>query len=107
MRPVRSFIARQVRSWGSQPQGCHLLSALAAGTVLSVSAGIPLAQGDAKPATIPVSEIKDGMKGYGLTVFKGTDPERFDVEVVGVLHNFRPSQELILIKTPHPRLDSA
>src|SRR5687768_5295164 len=45
------------------------------------------------------------MKGYGLTVFKGTEPERFDVEVVGVLKNFRPSQELILIKTPHPRLN--
>src|SRR5688572_27215376 len=45
------------------------------------------------------------MKGYGLTVFKGTEPERFDVEVVGVLRNFRPSQELILVKTPHPRLN--
>jgi hypothetical protein len=45
------------------------------------------------------------MKGYGLTVFKGTDPERFDVEVIGVLHNFRPAQDLILIKTPHPRLN--
>jgi hypothetical protein len=45
------------------------------------------------------------MKGYGLTVFKGTAPERFDVEVVGVLRNFRPSQSLILVKTPHPRLN--
>ena len=45
------------------------------------------------------------MKGYGLTVFKGYDPERFDVEVIGVLHNFRPSQDLILVKTPHPRLN--
>ncbi len=45
------------------------------------------------------------MKGYGLTVFKGTEPERFDVEVVGVLKNFRPAQELILVKTPHPRLN--
>src|SRR5262249_26875507 len=45
------------------------------------------------------------MKGYGLTVFKGTDPEKFDVEVIGVLHNFRPSQELILVRTTHPRLN--
>ena len=45
------------------------------------------------------------MKGYGLTVFKGTQPERFDVEVIGVLHHFRPGQQLILIKTPNPRLD--
>jgi len=68
-------------------------------------AGVPLARGDAKTRTIGVDEIKEGMKGYGLTVFKGTAPERFDVEVVGILRNFRPGQELILVKTPHPRLD--
>jgi hypothetical protein len=73
--------------------------------LLALGATIPLARGDAKPPTISPAEIKEGMKGYGLTVFKGTEPERFDVEVIGVLHHFRPGQELILIKTPHPRLD--
>lgn len=81
------------------------LGAVVAGLLAGLGLTIPLARGDAKPKTIPVSEIKDGMKGYGLTVFKGTEPERFDVEVVGVLKNFRPSQELILVKTPHPRLN--
>jgi hypothetical protein len=67
---------------------------------------MPLARGQAgKGPTIAVNEIKEGMKGYGLTVFKGTVPEKFDVEVVGVLHNFRPAQDLILVKTPHPRLN--
>src|SRR6185436_19254679 len=47
------------------------------------------------------------MKGYGLTVFEGTRPERFDVEVIDVLKNFRPRQDLILIKTKHPRLEVA
>jgi hypothetical protein len=79
--------------------------ALAAGTLVAICSNVPLAHGDAKPATISVDEIKDGMKGYGLTVFKGTDPERFDVEVIGVLHHFRPGQELIVIRTPNPRLD--
>ena len=82
----------------------HLI-AVAVGLVGGLGVALPLARGDAKPATIGVGEIKDGMKGYGLTVFKGTRPERFDVEVIGVLHNFRPSQELILVKTPHPRLN--
>ncbi|MBX3187562.1 MAG: hypothetical protein KF819_11130 [Labilithrix sp.] len=81
------------------------IGALAIGLFTGLGLTIPLARGDAKPSTISVDEIKDGMKGYGLTVFKGTQPERFDVEVVGVLKNFRPSQELILIKTPHPRLN--
>ncbi len=81
------------------------IGALAFGLGAGLLLTIPLAHGQAKPGTISVDEIKDGMKGYGLTVFKGTEPERFDVEVVGVLRNFRPSQELILVKTPHPRLN--
>ncbi|MBS2017619.1 MAG: hypothetical protein JST00_32370 [Deltaproteobacteria bacterium] len=81
------------------------IGALAVGLLAGLGLTIPTARGDAKPPTIGVDEIKDGMKGYGLTVFKGTEPERFDVEVVGVLKNFRPSQELILVKTPHPRLN--
>jgi hypothetical protein len=82
-----------------------LLSSLAAGSLLALGTSIPLARGDAKAPTISPSEVKEGMKGYGLTVFKGTRPERFDVEVIGVLHQFRPGQELIVIKTPNPRLD--
>jgi hypothetical protein len=81
------------------------IAAVSVGLFAGLGLTIPLAHGDAKPRTIGVDEIKDGMKGYGLTVFKGTEPERFDVEVVGVLKNFRPSQELILVKTPHPRLN--
>jgi hypothetical protein len=56
---------------------------------------------------MPVSEIKVGMKGYGLTVFRGTEPERFDVEVLGTIRQFRPHQDLVLIKTSHPRLEIA
>lgn len=57
--------------------------------------------------TVPVSALKKGMKGYGLTVFEGTKPERFDVEVIDVLRDFRPRQELLLVKTSHPRLEVA
>lgn len=56
---------------------------------------------------IHVDEIRPGMRGYGLTVFRGTTPERFDVEVIDVLHNFRPDQDLILIRTEHPILEHA
>ncbi|HXN34201.1 MAG TPA: SpoIVB peptidase S55 domain-containing protein, partial [Polyangiaceae bacterium] len=82
-----------------------LLGALCAGVLVALGASVPLARGDVRPLTISVSEIKDGMKGYGLTVFKGTQPERFDVEVIGILHHFRPGEALIVIKTPNPRLD--
>lgn len=74
--------------------------------VLSVSLlGAAVAQ--STPGFIHVDEIRPGMKGYGLSVFRGTEPERFDVEVIDVLDNFRPDQDLILIRTPHPLLDRA
>jgi hypothetical protein len=74
--------------------------------------GLPqrLARADGRSAradVMGVSEIRRGMKGYGLTVMQGTKPERFDVEVIDVLRNFRPKQEIILIKTRHPRLEVA
>ena len=56
---------------------------------------------------MPMSEVKVGMKGYGLTVFRGTEPERFEVEVLGTIRRFRPHQDLVLIKTVHPRLEVA
>ncbi len=77
-----------------------LVSALV-GLAAGLGFSIPNARGDAKGPTIPVSEIHPGMKGYGLTVFRGTEPERFDVEVIDILHNFRPGQDLILFKTPN------
>ena len=44
-----------------------------------------------------VSEVRPGMKGYGLTVFKGSKIVKFDVEVVSVLHNFNPKGDVVLI----------
>jgi hypothetical protein len=82
-----------------------LLVTIVVGVAVALGTTIPLARSDQRPSTIDVSEIKEGMKGYGLTVFKGTQPERFDVEVIGLLHHFRPGQELIIVRTPHPRLN--
>jgi len=45
-----------------------------------------------------IDEVKPGMKGYGLTVFLGTEIERFDVEVVSVMRNFNPKRDAILIR---------
>ena len=63
---------------------------------------------DADADMLPLADVKAGMKGYGLTVMSGVKPEKFDVEIISVLHNFRPNQDLILIKTPNnARLDAA
>jgi hypothetical protein len=92
------------------------LSSLLGLSAIGLLATLPLGLGlksasagaaTARPDTMPVSQVKRGMKGYGLTVFEGTRPERFDVEVIDVLRNFRPRQDLILVKTKHPRLEVA
>lgn len=50
------------------------------------------------PKTFPLSEIRPGMRGYGLTVKSGTTIERFEVEVIDVLHNYLAKQDLILVR---------
>lgn len=52
-----------------------------------------------------VAEVKPGMKGYGLSVFRGTQIERFDVEVVSVLRNFNPKHDVILIRCSGANLE--
>jgi hypothetical protein len=45
-----------------------------------------------------------GQKGYGLTVFQGTTPERFEFEVLGIVKNFLPKEHIILVKSDDPKL---
>ena len=61
----------------------------------------------APPPIMWVNDVKPGMKGFGLTTFHGTTPERFEVEVVGVLRHFLPKQDLVLIRMDHPILRHA
>jgi hypothetical protein len=82
--------------------------------VIGVAAALPSAYPYAHAANprgrsdiLPLSRVKPGMKGYGLTVFEGTKPERFEVEVIGIQKGFLPRQDLILVKTSHPRLEVA
>jgi len=59
---------------------------------------IPAAALGQAPKFFPVSEIRPGMKGTGRTVFQGTAIEDFQVEVLGVLKNYGPKQDMILAR---------
>ncbi|MGM0597474.1 MAG: SpoIVB peptidase S55 domain-containing protein [Myxococcota bacterium] len=54
------------------------------------------------PSHLPSKNIKPGMKGYGLTVFKNRKIEKFKVKVIAVIPNSLISQNLILVKLDHP-----
>jgi hypothetical protein len=44
------------------------------------------------------SELKPGMKGYGLTVLSGYRVERFEVEVIDVMPKALPAADMILVR---------
>jgi hypothetical protein len=49
------------------------------------------------PADIlPLSAVRAGMKGYGLTVLRGSLVERFDVEVLGIVPNTLGRSQIIV-----------
>jgi hypothetical protein len=49
--------------------------------------------------TMPLDQIKTGMKGVAYTVFEGTKPEPMDLVVLGVLRNMTgPKSDVILVR---------
>lgn len=57
---------------------------------------------------IDVDEIEAGMRGYGLTVFQGTEPQRFEIEVIGIIRQFMAHQRGIMIRVvDNPEFEQA
>jgi hypothetical protein len=52
----------------------------------------------------PLSKVRRGQTGHGLTTMKGTTPERFEFEVIGVAKNFLPRMDIILVKSDDKKL---
>jgi len=47
---------------------------------------------------ITLDEVRPGMQAYCLTVYKGTEIEKFDLEVLDIIRNFRPGRDAILVQ---------
>jgi sugar lactone lactonase YvrE len=50
------------------------------------------------PDILPLSRVKAGMVGYGLTTFHANTISRFDVRVIGIIKNENLGRDLILIR---------
>ena len=76
------------------------LSVLILSSCLALSqADLPLHPPTGKVVTMPVSDIKAGMKGVAYTVFQGTQPEPMGVTVLGILKDANgPKGDIILIR---------
>lgn len=52
-----------------------------------------------KTQFFPLNELKEGMKGTAWTVFRGTEPEEFNVEILGIVPGaVGPKQDMIIGK---------
>jgi hypothetical protein len=81
-------------------RGHRALGATVLGALLLFAAGA-----QASPDTYPLERVRAGQTGYGLTTMSGTKPERFTFEVVSVVHNFLPKQDIILVKSDDKKLE--
>jgi hypothetical protein len=61
-----------------------------------ISAALVCTWACAQTGILGIKDIHAGQKGVGRTVFSGTKVEEFQVEVLGVLENIGPKQNLIL-----------
>ncbi|HEY2830680.1 MAG TPA: SpoIVB peptidase S55 domain-containing protein [Thermoanaerobaculia bacterium] len=75
--------------------------------LLTASVMLTGAAAFASDAIMPLSQVHKGMKGYGVTVFEGTKLEKFDVEIVGVMTNIAPDQDMIIARVTNPVTDRA
>jgi len=80
----------------------------AAVCALVLAAGAALAVPKTEKFGVPimtVDEVRPGMKGYGLSVFKGAEPEKFDIEVVAVIKKWRTGNDLIIVRCSGKNLE--
>ena len=82
----------------------HLFTALCSLAIFAVAA---MASDPTPNSTLmPLDQVRTGMKGYGMTVFQGSKPERFDVEVLGILEGMpNPKQSIVIARLGGPLVD--
>lgn len=53
----------------------------------------------------PLGEVKPGLRGTGKTIFTGSEIEEFEVEILGVLRDTAPGQNMILAQLKGEKLE--
>jgi|CZKI01.1.fsa_nt_gi hypothetical protein len=75
--------------------------------LLLASAACRLGAQPAQGESLPLADIKAGQRGEVWTVFQGTKPEPFAVEVAGIIQNsLGPGKSMILCRLTDPRVQN-
>ncbi len=61
----------------------------------------------ASATVLALDQVQAGMKGKGRTVLNQGKPEEFDVEIIGILHNWLPKRSLIVARLQSDVLEKA
>ena len=93
-----SLTSRRPRRGSTRPRSVAVGSAVA-GLVAATFAAAP-AQSAAQPSCTPYTEqVTEGMQVHGLTVSRGTTPDQFTGEVLGVLDDgIAPGLDMIMVE---------
>lgn len=83
-----------------------LCSVILAGLLAGSLVACPATAEDSVPIRT-LDRIAAGQRGYGLSVFEGTEPERFEVEVLGVWREIQPDASYILARLTGRGLESS
>lgn len=74
--------------------GSHALVSM----LLLVASMIPCPGTASAIETMPIEEVEAGQRGYGVSVFSGDRPERFEIEVLGVMRAVAPGMSYVLAR---------
>lgn len=81
---------------------------LAATGLAAAPAGADLSDCPSEPQVYPVDRLRAGQQAYGLTVSQGREPERFDVEILGVLPDgVAPGRDMIIVEVSGEAIERA
>lgn len=82
----------------------HVLTALC---TLAILTAVALASDSSTNSNLmPLEQVRPGMKGYGMSVFQGSKPERFEVEVLGTLDGIpNPRQSIVIARLSGPLVE--
>lgn len=94
------------RRLGALVLGSALVASLAAGPASNAAPSSSAPTNDC-PAVMPVADVTAGMLGTGYTVSRGTTPEPFDAEILGVYPDaILPGRDLIMAEVHSPAIDA-
>lgn len=74
--------------------------------LLTLSVAALASDPKSNPKFFPLEEVRPGLKGYGMSVFQGTTPERFEVEILGIVDGMaNPKQSIIIARLSGPLVE--